>query len=361
MGPRMIRIGFLALSQAHQIFHWLPAALRLTREPGVEVTVLCPSRAGLDFIRSYDPQRTLKLKWLAMPRHSTGLFNYPARGRVLRLWGWYLRRFPTLVTTESTSIRLRKPGESGPRMIRIRHGAGDGTRVFDPRITQFDLTLVAGEKDKERLIKVGHVTDDNCLATGYAKFELVRPPEPLFGNGKPVALYNPHFREDWSSWHPLGAGLMTEMAAIPEWNFIVAPHVKTKGGPTGNFSAGNVIVDRASRRSIDMTYTQAASVYIGDVSSQVYEFLRRPRPCIFINAHGVQGWENDDAYANWRLGQVITSADELAPALARAEELQAQFEPLQRQATEKSLGNGEEPASERQARAILDFIRRTGG
>jgi hypothetical protein len=357
----MIRIGFLALSQAHQIFHWLPAALRLAREPGVEVTVLCPSRAGIDFIRSYDPQASLKLEWLAMPRRRSGLFNYPRRARVLALWGWYLRRFPTLVTTESTSIRLRRPGLDRPRMIRIRHGAGDGTRVFDRRITRFDLTLVAGEKDRQRLIDVGHVTDENCLATGYAKFELVRPPEPLFGNTRPVALYNPHFRPDWSSWHSLGADLMRSMAEISDWNFIVAPHVKTRGGPTGLFSAPNVIIDGGSRRSIDMTYTQAASVYIGDVSSQVYEFLRRPRPCIFINAHGVEGWRDDDAYANWKLGQVISRPEELAPALARAHELQARFEPLQRQATERSLGEDAEPASERQARAILDFIRRTGG
>ena len=50
-------IAFLAISQAHQFLHWLPAALRLAREPDVRVTVLVSSQAGLDFIRGYDPDR----------------------------------------------------------------------------------------------------------------------------------------------------------------------------------------------------------------------------------------------------------------------------------------------------------------
>lgn len=357
MQERPVRIGFLALSQAHQVFHWLPAALRLAREPGVDVTVLSPSRAGLEFIRSYDPEQTLQTRWLAVPSRKDGLFRHPNRGRVLALWGWYLRRWPTLVTSESTSVRLRRG--SRPRMIRIRHGAGDGTRVFDPRITRFDLTLVAGYKDKQRLLEIGHVTEQTCLVTGYAKFELIRPPEPLFPDGKPVALYNPHFNPAWSSWYAMGAELVRAMAATPDWNFVVAPHVKA-GSVTLGARPSNVLVDLGSPRSIDMTYTQAADVYIGDVSSQVYEFLRRPRPCIFVNAHGATGWETDEAYANWRLGQVISRPDELGPALARAHELQPRYEPLQRAAAAWSLGDSEEPASERQARAILDFIRRTG-
>ena len=44
--PPMLRIAFLAISQAHQFLHWLPAALRLAREPGVEVTVLGTSEAA---------------------------------------------------------------------------------------------------------------------------------------------------------------------------------------------------------------------------------------------------------------------------------------------------------------------------
>src|SRR3546814_4490432 len=36
------KIAFLAISEAHQVFHWLPAALCLARDFGVEVSVLSP-------------------------------------------------------------------------------------------------------------------------------------------------------------------------------------------------------------------------------------------------------------------------------------------------------------------------------
>jgi hypothetical protein len=38
-----VDIAFLAISQAHQFLHWLPAALRLAAEPGVKVNFLVSS------------------------------------------------------------------------------------------------------------------------------------------------------------------------------------------------------------------------------------------------------------------------------------------------------------------------------
>src|SRR3546814_2965461 len=46
-------------------------------------------------------------------------------------------------------------------------------------------------------------------------------------------------------------------------------------------------IDLGSERSIDMSYTGSADLYLGDVSSQVAEYLYRPRPCVFLNAQGV--------------------------------------------------------------------------
>ena len=84
--------------------------------------------------------------------------------------------------------------------------------------------------------------------------------------------------------------------------------------------------------------------------------MRRPRPCIFVNHSGVE-WRDDENYAHWHLGQVIDSADQLPAAVRRASALQPQFEPLQRAAVAASLDPSPEPASERQARAILEFVR----
>jgi hypothetical protein len=171
-----------------------------------------------------------------------------------------------------------------------------------------------------------------------------------------LALYNPHFDPALSTWHRYGPAILDTMARIPEWNFIVAPHVKTRGGPDAPPAAPNLVIDRGSARSIDMSYTQAADVYIGDVSSQVYEFIVRPRPCIFLNLAGI-AWEDDPTYAHWRLGQVIESVGELGPALARAAELQPRFAAAQQRMLARSIDHSQLPASERQARAILDFAR----
>jgi len=355
-GQPKLRIAFLAISQAHQFLHWLPAALRLAREPGVEVTVLGTSAAGLDFIRSYDPGGLLKIRKLWVPSlRPDGLFSPPKRRLALLIHQRQIGRFPIIVTTETTSSLLyRLPGFTS-RIIHLKHGAGDREGGYNSKHKYFDLTLVNGPKDKERLIARGLANEDNCLVVGYAKYELARAVLAA-PNSTPIALYNPHFDEQVSSWFRHGADIVHAMERIAGWSFIVAPHVKVKDGPTITSGAPNVSIDMGSVRSIDMTYTEEANVYIGDVSSQVYEFLRRPRPCIYLNFDRI-AWRSDENYAHWHLGQVIERPEDLGSALERAEALQPEFEPAQIAATIRSTDPSPEPASERQARAILSFAR----
>src|SRR5207248_9935948 len=102
-------IAFLAISQAHQFLHWLPAALRLAAEPGVQVTVLVSSRAGAEFIRSFDPEQRLLIKRLWAPSlRPHGLFTPPLRAAVLLLNARSISRYSTIVTTEVTSSLLRR-------------------------------------------------------------------------------------------------------------------------------------------------------------------------------------------------------------------------------------------------------------
>ncbi len=352
----MEEIAFLAIAQVHQHLHWLPAALRLAREPGVRVTILSPSRAGLDFIRGYDPDRSLLLRWLPTPSlRRDSLFTPPKRRLTLRLHRRAIGRFPTIVTTETTSALLYGLPGFASRIIHLKHGAGDREGGYNPKHGAFDLTLVNGAKDKQRLIERGLGTDDNIKVVGYAKFELLRAPAPIFADAGRVALYNPHFDQALASWFGHGADIVRAMDAIPDWNFVVAPHVKLKGGPEVRSAAPNVLIDRGSVRSIDMSYTEAASVYIGDISSQVYEFVRRPRPCIFLNLDRVE-WRTNDNYAHWHMGQVIEEIADLAPALARGDAVQPRYADIQRQLTARSIDPSSLAASERQARAILDFI-----
>ena len=146
------------------------------------------------------------------------------------------------------------------------------------------------------------------------------------------------------------------MGRLRDWEFIVAPHVKLRRGPPMRSRAPSITIDRGSRRSIDMSYTQAADVYIGDASSQVYEFITRPRPCIFLN-FGRVDWQDNKAYAHWQLGQVIEQVDELGPALARAQDVQPGFEQVQLDMAHYSIDPSPLPASVRQAKAVLEYAR----
>lgn len=354
-GGGTIDIAFIAISQAHQFAHWLPAALRLAKEPNVRVTVLSSTQVGADYVRSFDPDGSLRIKLLR--GSGGGLFDPPWRLKVLLLNAATFARFPVLVTTETTSSWLRHLPGFRSRMIHLKHGAGDREGGYDPKHANFDLTLVNGPKDKQRLIDRGLGTDWNIKVVGYGKFELVRPaPARLFANDRPIALYNPHFDPDVGTWIKHGVEVVRAMESIPGWNFVAAPHVRIRGGPDVRSTTPNVIIDRGSVRSIDMTYTQAASVYIGDVSSQVYEFIRKPRPCIFLNLEH-RDWQEDPAYAHWHFGQVIDDLVDLPASLARADEVQPQFEALQRERLAASIDESPIPASERQAQAILEFAR----
>src|SRR3546814_19068416 len=114
-----------------------------------------------------------------------------------------------------------------------------------------------------------------------------------------------------------------------------------------------------SHHSIDMSYTTSADVYLGDVSSQIYEFVVRPRPCIFLNLDR-RAWQGDPAFAHWRLGQVIEDLADLPRALARAADLQPGFIAAQETAMRDSIHQSPLPASRRPADLILTFARATG-
>lgn len=356
--PPSKQVAFLAISQAHQFLHWLPAALQLAQHSGVRVTVLVSTRAGRDFIRSYDPEGTLRVKRLWAPSvRRQGLFMPPPRRLTLLLNIWSIARYPTIVTSEVTSALLRRVPGFRSRMIQLKHGAGDREGGYKAKHASFDLTLVSGSKDRQRMIERGLATEENCIVTGCAKFELAcSPSAPLFRDENPVALYNPHFDETVGSWVRHGKRILDAIEKIAGWNFVVAPHVKLRAGRAMRSTCANILIDRGSIRSIDMTYTQRADVYIGDASSQVYEFVRSPRPCIFLNLDGVD-WRSDPAYTHWNLGQVIESLDDLPAALSRAGALQPHFERAQRRLSAASIEDTDVPASQRQARAIIAFAK----
>jgi hypothetical protein len=119
--------------------------------------------------------------------------------------------------------------------------------------------------------------------------------------------------------------------------------------------APNIQIDLGSRASTTMAYTDRADIYLGDASSQVYEFLRRPRPCVFLNTHRL-AWQNDPNFAHWRAGPVIDDPADLGAALAHArEDHERLYRPVQQAMFDYSFDLTEEPSSARAGRALAKF------
>jgi CDP-glycerol glycerophosphotransferase (TagB/SpsB family) len=193
-------------------------------------------------------------------------------------------------------------------MIHIPHGAGDRAKGFEPRLALFDHIIVAGPKDRLRMIAHGLVTPKHISVSGAIKVaacrRMQRDTAPLFNNDRKIILYNPHFDHRLASWQRFAAPLIDAIVADGRYNLIVAPHTRMfemandgeRQKRHRRSIADRVIVDLGSERLNNMSYTLAADIYVGDVSSQVYEFLTAPKPCIFIDAHGA-AWEDNPDYA----------------------------------------------------------------
>lgn len=104
-----------------------------------------------------------------------------------------------------------------------------------------------------------------------------------------------------------------------------------------------------------MTYTQRADLYLGDVSSQVYEFLRTPKPCLFLNASGAD-WREDPSYQHWLYGQVLDSVDHLGDAIDQAFATHNDYRQAQIEGIAETFDVQNTPTSERAAQTIVDKL-----
>lgn len=347
-----MRVGFLYITQFHQILHSLPTALELSiLRPDFKVEIWGATAGHLEFIQRLVPlypgakveYHLLRQPWPLRLYQRYAIQNVPPKVVTLFHNRRRLNELDALVVPDKTSLILRRMGCTHPLFINTEHGAGDRDVTFDPRVAKFDFNLLPSPKTAARLLADGYLKPDQYAVGAYAKFDIVRRMHagrpPLFANGRPTVLYNPHFLQRLSSWHRWGCDVLRAFAAQDRYNLVFAPHVRLFDPPTpaklADFQSfaevPHLMIDLGSERSVDMSYTLGADLYLGDVSSQVYEFLMQPRPCLFLNAHGVD-WQPDSCYAFWKLGPVL---DDVAGLMAGVDEAFARhrdFLPIQRQA-----------------------------
>lgn len=386
---RRYRIGFLFNHEAaHQVPHSAPIAAQLAlSDPLAEVEILATSAPLLDRARdccSRDVQQKITFTLLTPPAWQG------AAARVLDLalpfsrvtnlvrYRKMLSRFDALVVPERTSLLLKSLlGAAAPLLIHTKHGSGDRAQGYTRAVGRFDLVLLSSEKLRDRMTDAGVIKPQQCAIVGYPKFDVVdrAKPAPLFDNGKPTVIYNPHPQPGLSSWYDMGLDVLNYFSAQADFNLIFAPHVMLfrrrlhvsfeefkikllRDLPSKFLSCPQILIDTDSPRLLNMTYTRAADIYLGDVSSQIYEFLLSPRPMIFLNPQR-RLWRGDRNYDCWNYGAVVEDIKGLSASLQDAVTRPDRYRLAQERGFRYTFDLNDKPSSLRAAQAITQCLRRT--
>ncbi|HEX7741795.1 MAG TPA: hypothetical protein VF442_05095 [Sphingobium sp.] len=384
-----MRIGFLFNhDQIHQVAHSLPIAIAMA-EGGFAGEIMVATTNE----RVAAEVRRLAGDWLGSKIQHVDLSLSARSARISRLLEHvvpagkiliyrdnldFFRSLDMLVVAEKTSLLLKsRYGLDNLFIVHTRHGAGDRAIGFNKTSAGFDHVLCSGEKIRRRLITEAGVDPDAISIVGYPKFDMIRQAGRTYDvdRDRPVVLYNPHPSPHLSSWYRHGRQVLDHFRRHDDRELLFAPHVmlfqrpfvvtidklmiNRAGGIENRYLHGdNIHIDLGSRASTDMSYTMAADVYLGDASSQVYEFLLRPRPCIFLNSHGIQ-WQGDPNFAHWQAGEVISDPAELGGALDRAAAMhEERYRTAQEQLFADSFDLNGRPSSERAAEVIAMLAAR---
>lgn len=368
------RFGFIFLDEIHHINHFITLAISLSEEHAVTILTY----------PSDHPYLTQKLSSLGGTRvfvkklntHPFRRFTDVLKGRDAPRKGFWmkynnrqlLQEYDALFFTDYIHHKLlRYRGDRKfPKFIKIPHGIAGRAYAYKNDLLDFDMHLIFGSDYYNKLAE-SHLLGRRTKIAGYFKSDAVESTSSprLFENDHPIILYNPHFDPQFSSWQTHGRELLNYFKDHKTYNLIVAPHINlfNKLGVDGDTSfldnyknCPNIYIDTGSTSCVDMVYTRHAQLYIGDVSSQVMEFIIEPKPCIFINAHKVN-YKNNHNYYFWKFGQVIQSIQELHIALQNAEQSFPNFKSIQVEAIELSFHiEPHTTATERGVEEVLKFM-----
>jgi CDP-glycerol glycerophosphotransferase (TagB/SpsB family) len=374
LNPDHYRVGFLALNPPSHLFHLAPIAFELSKIKNVSVILYYSTNEIRELLEQSSkcyPGNTCEFVHLktSLIHRLFRLFKkrpHPRVKHVIAHNRTLLLSHHALVMTDKHMLRFNSV--NGPKYICAFHGAGDRNTAFTERYSEFDLLLVPGAAKLKRMLKADIIDKSKGRIVGYPKFDPplnASNPESLFPNNKAVVIYAPHFNANETSWHDWGLDILEYFYQNPDFNVIFAPHVMLFAKhhpklPEKYLNADNIHIDFDSIRLSDMSYTKAADIYLGDVSSQIYEFIGyKSRPCIFLNTHHVS-WQGNDNFRMWQTGKVIEQIDNLDLALRTATEGFSTYEAVQEKIVQETFATSPTSPGKRAAKAIGDFLVEQG-
>jgi hypothetical protein len=376
----MLKIGFVYFDNIHVIPHFIGSVAELYKDPQCKVDILAPDieHDYLEHLLSlHNVPKDIIIK---LPTYLYKRIAYKIQGRIKPSNQYIFRKnknkffeYDVLVFNVFNHTHIKRIGRNHPKFVFLMHGAGDRdypfTEEYRPFIEKFDLITTAGQKINDLFATMGEFEYTKFITCGYQKLDMIglKSANKLFDNNKPTVLYNPHFKRELTSFMKYGLDILEYFYQHKEYNLIFAPHMnlfskKLKKPlpetmiPQKYKDAENMLIDFGSVNSVDMTYTAYADIYLGDVSSQIYEFLiQETKPAIFINAHNFD-WQNDKHFQNWHLGKVIENVENLGKILNSRNVWQKDFEEKQKKAIAYTFDiDPNKSSSKRVAEAIINL------
>jgi len=367
----MRKLGFCFLTHQAHVRHQLPIALAYAKNnPHDQVDIIVTSKDVLEEImRGLGElvESNLNINFLrgsclkSLVGRIKGRLYPNVRDVINRNKDTFLS-YDILVTPHHTLDRVMELDRNRRiKYVCTFHGAGDGEIGFHRKFSNYDLLLVSGKDVYERLISSGILHSNNRgEIIGYPKLEGLKVDfSNLFNNDNTICMYNPHYTNHLTSWNEQGESVLKWFSEHPEYNLIFAPHVKLFDGKLPDtvrryLSYSNIHIDIDSPRLMDATYTNLADIYIGDVSSQVYETLYfSSKPMIFFNSHCVRDWREDPNYYMWVMGDVVEDIDEFEGALINSSAaFQDIYKKIQEDILKSRFSKEDKPAPDRGAEAI---------
>ncbi|KAF2857067.1 hypothetical protein K470DRAFT_273603 [Piedraia hortae CBS 480.64] len=152
------------------------------------------------------------------------------------------------------------------------------------------------------------------------------------------------------------------LVARTDWNVILAPHQRLiEQAPDLREVLAKVAglthvhCDLDSFAGVDGSYTAMADLYLGDTSSQLIEYLVRPRPAVLLDP-AERDWRADPAFAMWHAGEVVRTLDDLPAAIDGARAAHPRFAPVQQAIAQAAAGDASGAGAARAAEVILAIL-----
>lgn len=369
------KIAFIFLDDIHHIFHFVSIAVELAKHNTVHILTYPDKHEFLfNTLKQLDGKNVIVEK---LRTKAFRAFTDKLKKRRLPRKGFWIKKHQNYILDNFDAIIftgyfhyyfLRARGyRATPKFMFLQHGTPGRAYSYSKDVLDFDFQLLCGNFHFENLKKLGLLKSDYKI-TGYPKFDVVENIQStkIFNTEKPTILYNPHFAPPFSSWHAMGIAILEFFYNSNQYNLIFAPHINlfNKLGyedkttiPKKYSDCINIHVDLGSIKSVNMDYVKNADIYLGDVSSQSFEFMMNPRPCIFLNPDNIE-FQDDLNYRFWQCGEVLTSASQLEEALKNATELfEKKYKPIQQKITaENYYTEAGTNASQQSALAITEYL-----